>query len=384
MARAPIVVAGLYLIVAVMANILVWNTSLFVADTYLSIFDAKGYYSLGQQLWGSEPIDGARLAQRGYLFATLTFALLSFHPFALFVTQMSAVAVGLWALAHAEQRIAGRIRLTPIALLMPSVWLAPSHLMTESFGFAFAAAGMLLVLTRVGPWAAVMLWMGALIKPALLLGAFAALGIPLRRRMLLPLLIIAALIAPQLVLTARVADHMALTTAGTSNFVERFHPAVMGMATSGEIIRYRDPAAISIRNAAPRLSYKIADVVSNPVAAFRTWQYVLRRDHLWQTSGYLARNIDGLNWTVAEPLKRWSRLLNIGLSVLLPFALTGIVFYLRSVPYFRWPAAVVGPGILLLAPLVYWQGDRVVFVGVLLMLPFASLALAKIAQRLPI
>lgn len=382
--RAPFIVAGVYVLVAVVANALVWDVSLFDGDTYLSIFDAKGYHALGQQIWGADPIDGARLAQRGYLFSLVAVALLSIHPIVLFVAQLSAVAFGLWALACAERRIAGRIRLTPIAVLMPSLWLAPSHLMTESFGFALASLGVILVVSRAGAWAAVALWVGTLMKPALLLGALAALLIPVRSRMILPLLAVAALIIPQLVLTARHSDRMALSTAGTSNFVERFHPAVMGFAVTGEIIRYRDPAAIPIRKAAPKLSYKIADVVSHPVAAFGTWQYILRRDHLWQSSGYLARNIDGLNWKYAEPFKHWSLWLNIGLSFLLPFSLTGIVLYLRSVPVFRWPAAVTGAGILVLAPLVYWQGDRVVFVGVVLLLPFASLAIARIARRLPI
>ncbi len=383
-AVVPLIISVIYVLIAVVANGSVWTTSLADEQTYLSIFDAKGYFALGQQLWGDGSIDGSRLAQRGYLFASVTGALLAIHPMALFLIQLFAVASGLFALCLVERQIAGRIRLTPLALLVPSVWLAPSHLMTESFGFALAAWGSLLMLSRASDWGAVVIWAAALVKPALLVVAVASLVLPVRRRSLVPLLVIVGLIAPQIVLTSKHSDQIALSTAGTDNFVERFHPAVMGIAENGVIVRYRDDAAQAFRVDAPKLEYKVADVLANPGAALTAWGQLLLFEHLWEPSGYLARNIEGLDPSVAAPLRRWSLWVNAALIFTLPLGVLGLLNYVRSVPYFRWPVAMVGPSIICLAPLVYWQGDRVVFIGVLLVLPFASRFLSLLARRLPI
>jgi len=70
--------------------------------------------------------------------------------------------------------------------------------------------------------------------------------------------------------------------------------------------------------------------------------------------------------------------------MLVPALLGALVFFARF-PVRAWPAALIGPSLFLTAPLVYWQGDRIVFIGLLLMLPFAGLGLARVmsgAKRL--
>ena len=382
--QTALIIAVAYACIAVGMNALVWHDSLLKEATYLNIFDAKGYHALGHQIWTDDKIDGDRLAQRGYLFSSVAYALISVHPIVLFAGQVMAIAVGVWALVHVEYRMTGWIRLSLLLLLVPSLWLAPSHMMTESISFACASTGFLLLLTRHGAWAAVVLWAGALVKPALLLGAMVSLVVTIRCRLILPLVVVTAFLMPQFILTSRHSDGITLSTAGAANFAERFHPAAMGVASTGNIVRYRDPAAEVFRNAAPKLSYKIADIIGHPVATAKTWVQILVVDHLWQSSGFLARNIAGLNWTLAGPIRTWSLWVNVGLALLIPFAVVGIVEYLRSVPYFRWPAAFMGPSILLLAPLVYWQGDRIVFIGLFLLMPFASLAIRRIVRPFPI
>ena len=141
------------------------------------------------------PDDKDRLAQRGYLFSSVAYALISVHPIVLFAGQVIAIAVGVWALVQVEYRMTGWIRLSPLLLLVPSLWLAPSHMMTESISFACASTGFLLLLTRHGAWAAVVLWAGALIKPALLLGAMVSLVVTIRCRLILPLVLFGLLVA---------------------------------------------------------------------------------------------------------------------------------------------------------------------------------------------
>lgn len=63
--------------------------------------------------------------------------------------------------------------------------------------------------------------------------------------------------------------------------------------------------------------------------------------------------------------------------MLLP-AVGGLILGFRTLPIHAWPALLVGPSLFVTAPLVYWQGDRVIFIGVLLLLPFAGLGIRRV------
>ena len=54
-------------------------------------------------------------------------------------------------------------------------------------------------------------------------------------------------------------------------------------------------------------------------------------------------------------------------------AAIGVAVLVGRWPLQVWPAALMGLSIFAAAPLVYWQGDRIVFIGFLLLLPIAGL-----------
>ena len=77
-------------------------------------------------------------------------------------------------------------------------------------------------------------------------------------------------------------------------------------------------------------------------------------------------------------LKQLSRFFN---KILLCVALLGVVglfCFMRQSGWRVWPAALLAPSLLATAPLVYWQGDRIILLPLLFLLPFAGLGISRL------
>lgn len=369
----PLVWGGLFIVASIAAQVSLFGDALFSLGPYVENYDSRGYFALGQQLLAGDGIDGARLAQRGYLYPLVGVGLLKLHPLALLAIQTLANAVSVVLLCIAERRICGRIFAAPLALICVSFLLAPSRLLTESFAVLAASSALLLFLSagQWRKWGVLAIWIGALVKPALLVPALISLG-TVRRRDMGVVVIVLALVATQLVLTSRHDGRMAFSTAGVSNFSERFYPLVVGYGKSGAFTPYRSDDARAIRAATPDVAGQLRELISRPFLTARVWATVLWREHLVQPTGYLWRDAQTRSEPLKQRIRQASQIVNAMLACLAIAGGVGCVLHLLRAPG-TWPAAVMAPLWLASAPLVYWQGDRVVFGATLCLLPFVGL-----------
>lgn len=348
-------------------------------------FDSKGYFAVGKALLaGQEPPEG-RLLQRGYLYPTIAASLHSILPRALILFQTVCVGAGLLFLLRAERQIAGRVMFAPMALLSISLLIAPANIMPEAVTFLFAAMGLFLFLCPQGSvWAPVALTAGALVKPALLPVAFVSLALLFLRgrRGLIPLSAALCLLAPQVLLTYHFNGQVVLSNSGKANFQERFYPAVAGWIETGEFVSYRADLASELRTERPSLTEEVLYVSRHPLGTLSAWAMILWNHHLTEGSGFAANDNAVAVPERREIIETISFWLNAAIFVLLVPALVGAGRFVLSASPWSWPAALVGPSLIALAPLVYWRGDRIIFEGVLLMLPFVSLALVRPQDRL--
>lgn len=120
-------------------------------------------------------------------------------------------------------------------------------------------------------------------------------------------------------------------------------------------------------------------MIGHPDTAIGTWARILWEHHLFEPTGFSRRD----NATALEEPRRWIEAQSIGLNrvftvLLLPAALDAAMALVTGPNGRR--AAVLLPGALIgTAPLVYLQGDRVVYIGLILALQFAGYALARLA-----
>ena len=374
-----VLLAAVYLVLVIIINLVVLGRSPGDGTTFLTQFDAKGYHSLGMQILGEDKIDGLRLAQRGFLYPTIATGLLQVSPWLLFAVQSAAVAIGLFALAMTEGEVAGRIIVTPSALLSISLILSPGHMMTEALAFGTVATALYLTM-HANPWAIPLIWIAAMIKPAFLLPAiiFTCLFVYRFRRFSILYLVPIALIAIQLVVTTVHNGRPAISTAGASNFQERFFPAAMGWREHGKFVHYKSGQAKEYRQTTPELGQQVRAVLSDPWNTTETAIYLLANHHLMTSTGYILRSKNPEGLTRGDILKKHSEIFNLALIPFWVIGVLGLAFFVKSRRPFAWAIVVVAPLAIATAPLVYWQGDRVVFVPLLLLLPFAGLALSKL------
>ncbi len=351
------------------------------------IYDAVYYDALGKALLHGESFPAGRFAMRGYLYPLSAAALDALSPVAFYLAQTLAVAAGVFLLLRAERALAGRLVAAPLALLSVTLLLSPSIMMTEAVAFLLASAALLLFVTPArAPWGVPVLFAAALVKPAFLPVAVLAVPLALRRnrRSLAAATVAALLLAPQLTTTYLLTGSPTVSQAGQVNFQRRFYPAVVGTQELGSFVTENSDPAKAARARRPRLADQLTYVLAHPGATIRTWAWILWDQHLTEGSGFSRRDNDGARPGPQQALFAISRKLNLlFLAMLLPAA-AGLGLFLRAAPPERWPAAALAPLLFASAPLVYYQADRIVFIGFLTLLPFAGLALRRLAGRLPV
>ncbi len=349
-----------------------------------SIYDSLGYNALGQAIWQNTELPGGRLSQRGYLYPTFATGLMYISPVALIIAQTAAVALGVFFLLRTERALTGRVLFSPFALLSVSLMLSPAHMMTEATGFALASAALFAFVSKTHrPWGVLFLILAALVKPTFLPVAVISGLLILRfdRSSVAVLLVSLVFVLPQLVSTYVADGKIQFSSAGGENFQERFYPAVFGMAETGKFVSYKDEMAITAHKIRPEFSDQVAFVLRNPLAAVKAWGSILWTRHLLESSGYTNRDSGVADQAARERLKSVSDILNKFFVLLIIPAVFGLFAFIRVYPISAWPAGLLAPSIIVTAPLVYWQGDRIVFIGLLLLLPFAGFAFRHVFTR---
>jgi len=341
-----------------------------------AIYDSIVYNDLGAAIWNSDPLPRASLLLRGYLYPTIAVGLSRLSPTLLVVSQTAAIAAGGFFL----RTLAGRVWFAPISLVSITMLISPAHMMTEAFAFALAALAFALFVSQKNEsWGVLALAIAALIKPAFLPIAVlsAVFTIRMDRASLFASLLAIFFFAPQIVATYMVDGRVVISDAGRSNFEGRFFPAVVGTAELGRFVGYNTPEAEKFRSKMPELSDKIRYVAEHPIATIKTWAKILWDSHLFEGSGYTQRGNPLAKERSLEILRTVSKSLNLLLLSIWVLGLFGTIAFFRRFPVRSWPAALIGPSLIASAPLVYWQGDRIIFVSLLLMLPFAGLLMSK-------
>ncbi len=380
-------VACIYVPICISANLFLHGTEAFGWKVALELFDSKGYHALGRQLLAWDSIDAERLSQRGPLYGALSGILLAVGPFVLAASQAFAIVIGLFFLSLCEARLTGRVLFAGIAVLLPSLWFAPARLMPEAFAFGLGVMVLWFCL-RCKPdrsFSVMFCWGAALIKPAFLPVAvlFTVMllfqwGGGLRK---VPLLTAAFLVAAHIGLLASYGSGPLFSSAGSSNFQERFFPAVIGFEEKSRLVRYDTQLAESYRKKPRDLGGQVLAVVARPWATISAWSNIFVLEHLAQPSGYLLRvsQLADPDWN--RTFRSFSKSLNL---CLIPIWFVGLLGAFAVAWRFTsdirlavaMPVLVLGS-----APLVYWQGDRVVFFALIMLLPYLSYALDGIFSR---
>lgn len=351
------------------------------------LHDSVRVYGLGEAIWQGERPQGSRLAIRGYLYPTLAVGLFRISPIILLLVQTAAVGLGVWFLLKVERKLHGRIWCTPIAAFSISLLLSPAHMMTEALAFCLSAGALAVIVgssNRV--WGVAILWIAALIKASFLPVAVlsAILGLQRSKASFWVLVLVAGLLAPQLISTHIINGKAAISIAGAINIQNRFYPAVVGMVEKKTFVDYRTDFAEEARQARPEMMQKVSYMLNHPLGTLKTWHLILWEHHLNQNSGFVQRDNKVATETRRDDLRDLSIYLNqIIVWFLLPGGL-GVATYMIRNSIRVWPAALIGPSLILSAPLVYHQGDRGVFIGLLLILPFAGLGMSEFVRLLNI
>ena len=368
-------------VVSVATSAYLYGGFLNPAPLLSAIYDSQGYAALGEALWSGEKLPGGSLAQRGYLYPMFATAVASVSPVLLILVQSIGAATCVFLLVRTERPLSRHVWVTPLALISASLMLAPAHIMTEAAAFTFAAAALATYILRPrSAWVVLLLVVAGLIKPAFLLVAILSglMSLRLEKTSGIVALLVLVLVAPQLAGTYATDGRAVISNTGSANFQERYYPAVVGAVELGEFVDYKSDRAAAARALRPELSQQIDYVQSHPFPAFKTWASILWRYNFNAPSGFTQRDNGKAKAEPRARLAAASGYLNkIFVLMLVPALLGALVFFTRF-PVRAWPAALIGPSIFLTAPLVYWQGDRIVFIGLLLMLPFAGLGLTKV------
>ncbi len=336
-----------------------------------SLYDATKYNEIGSALWsGSEPPAGG-VSLRGYAYPMLASGLVAQSPYLLFLVQTLAVAVGVFLLARLEQNQSGRLRYVWLCPLFLSLLLAPAIMMTESLGFLAGAASMFayVVLRRADLGSAVLV-LAALIKPAFLPVAILSLAsVPIGKRLFAVLALLVVTFGSQLWISERIDGKATTSSAGSFNFTERFFPAVYGTVHGLGFVNYRSHEAEKAKEAYRTTGEQVQFVLGHPLELVQTWWFLMADSHLAKSSGYPKSNAaaDPEN---AKILLGASRTLNTLLLLPALAGAIGSIAFLFKNSWRLWPAVLIAPCLIATAPLVYWQGDRVVFIALLFLLPF--------------
>lgn len=342
---------------------------------YYSVYDSNGYRILGEALLAGDEVSVHYLRIRGYFYPFLAMLLASISPALLVLSQTVAISFGVIFLCKIERKIYGKICYAPAALLSISLLLSPAHLMSESFSFFFASVALyLMVSNKPNGWSSFFLFLAALAKPAFLPVAILSLILQFRFnwKSLLVIASIAIICAPQFILTSRTAEGITFSDAGKLNFTNRFFPAVYGYAEHGEFVSYRSAEAQEAKQRHPTTKDQIVFVFSNFGSAVKAYSEILSSSHFLTGSGYLAKSNEVASPRFKNAFAALSHYLNYILTLLMLPAIIGSFYFFRHRSISEMLAPLVGLSLIATAPLVYWQGDRVIFIGVILLLPFVG------------
>ncbi|MEM9710534.1 MAG: hypothetical protein AAF871_17330 [Pseudomonadota bacterium] len=346
------------------------------SEIQTGLFDTKGFRELAVGLWvPGEPVPSTRLGQRGALYALLGGGLHLVAPVLLFILQAAAVAGGVAFLMALERDMTGRVRFSWLALFSVSLLLSPSVLMPEALGFLFGAMALYFAVRPAGLGRATLaLVLAALLKVAfwpMAIVALLALWIfsPGAHRAALGATL---LVAAHLVVVTIHTGQQGISLAAKQNFEERFYPAVAGMKEDGRPWLHRTEAAAEAKAARPALGDKIDYVVSHPRTALSAWAVILWEHHLWEGSGFAQRDNGPAREGPRDILNGASRGLNAVLVVAALAGLVGIFAQMVRLGFRTWPILITPVLILGTAPVTYFQGDRVIFLALLFLLPFAG------------
>ncbi|MEE9427141.1 MAG: hypothetical protein V3V25_03235 [Paracoccaceae bacterium] len=346
-----------------------------------ALYDSESYNSLGTAIWLGDELPGGRLALRGYFYPFIATAMVLYSPVLFVISQTLAISIGVYCLLKSERILTGKVWISPLALLSVSLLVSPASMMTEALGFTLAAAALLAFVA--GPnraWGVLFLVLAAMVKPAFLPVAVlsSVMVLRLNRTSIIVSILMLALVLPQLLATHIKDGKAQISNAGSSNFQKRFYPAVAGRVQTGGFVSYRSDIAVAAREMRPDLRDQIGFVIRHPSAAFKTWATILWSHHLGESSGFTNRDNAMAKGPPRDFLKTVSGVLNKIFAALIFPAIFGLAVYFRKSRFRSWPAGFIGPSIVVTAPLVYWQGDRVVFIGLLLLLPFAGLGIDRL------
>ncbi|MCB1339204.1 MAG: hypothetical protein KDK10_17710 [Maritimibacter sp.] len=382
----PFILAGVVFNLSLALNIFAFGSGFGTPEALAGMFDARHFTETGSALLsGTAPPQG-RVSFSGYLYPVVAAAFAALSPLVLIVVQTAAVAFGAWFLASTEQRLTGRMRFSPLAAFSVSLLLAPGQMMSEAFAFFTLSAAVRALIERDrAPVGVGLLAVAALLKPALIPVLVLSLPalFPIRRASLAVAGFALALFASQLAVSYAVDGAARLSTAGGLFFSDRFYPAVYGEAEGLGFTAYNSPAADAARAERPEPRAQAGYLLAHPGPAFRAWEHILWERHLTETTGFAPRSHASMRPEAAELFRRASAALNRVFLATGLLGLIGSLVFVARTGWRHWPAALVAPALLATAPLVYWQGDRIVTLPLLVLLPFAGLALARLPGFAP-
>ena len=365
-----------------------WGT----AEYLFSEFDSTGYRILGDYIWSIGATSAPRpslvaLRPLGYPFVLGSYRWIG--VFAFQSLQMASMAASVGALHFVLAKIVGRVgalvAVTALAFLPGLVFMAPLA-MTETPAFVVSVAWLhglwrfcddrsrttLLVLAS-----SVLVVLRPAFQPLLLLVLLTA-GVSIARKRsclsrtalgLSPLLV-------QLVLTASWTGRPTLAESGSSNFNSRFYPAVYAQQERGDWRRgiYKTKFAAYARQKNPTLSQQVGYLRSHPKATWDAYKTILIDEHLRATSAAISGSKIPANakhqhrargaWRARTG--EWNRNFAWAHAFALPLLALGLVaLRLRSRTIFAGLASLAAAATLVVsAPLVYFQGERVVAAAV--------------------
>ena len=186
------------------------------------------------------------------------------------------------------------------------------------------------------------------------------------------------LFGSQLMVTLRYDSGATISGAGSYNFSNRFFPAVYGRVEGLGFVAYNTEDAETARAERKQIGEQFGYVISHPIATISTWIDIFWHYHLTEPTGFALWDNHSAEPQRARNLTRlsiWFNKIFLATSVL---GLAGCAVYVHRTAWRNWPAALIAPSILVTAPLVYWQGDRIVFLPFLFLLPFAGLFIRAI------
>ncbi len=364
-------IAALFSLISALACLVTFGAGVLDGSTAISTHDSRGIFAVGNYLISDGDPDYADMALRGYLLPGLNTFLWTLHPLILLCAQAAMIGAGIFCLLRIERHLTGRVLLTPLAVFSISLLIGPAHLLSEPMSFALTSLAMFLIISReTRPFALPVLVAATLARAAYLPALLIMAPFLLRksRKGLMAALASIVLLMPQVVINLHQQTGPYWPSAGSENLTNRFYPAVVGMSEARQIHFYNTQEAEAARAARPDVKSDVIYILTHPVSALKAWGKILIDYHLTAPTGYVEKKDHPL-------MSKLSEVLNLVFVGGMLLAIYGVIANLKSMK--KWDFALLTPPVLniVAAPLVYWQGDRIIYPALIMLLPFAGLGL---------